>query len=162
MSSNPANHEQEFPLVAVESVESRRVPANLNCEEDALIPLDLQLVSLCRDRCEDMLFDKGVGRLTAGIWPGMTASQRNEKWAGLRKLTGKRQEFAVLVLRLRWGLREVLGLGETVAACTRLRVTFQSDSVLQASECVFVCVERWGVQSSLGGASEHVRWRAFF
>ena len=92
-----------------------------------------------------MLSDKGVGRQTAGIWPGMTASQRNEKWTGLRKLTGKRQEFAVLVLRLRWGLREVLGLGETVASCTRLRVTFQSDSVLQASECVFVCVERSGV-----------------
>ena len=63
-----------------------------------------------------MLSDKGAGRLTAGIWLGMTASQRNEQWAGLRKLTGKRQEFAVLVLRLRWGLREVLELGETVVA----------------------------------------------
>ena len=97
--------------------------------------LHLKLVSLCLDKCRDMLSDKGVRRLTAGIWTGMTASQRNEKWVELlsngfwRKLSGKRQEFAILVLRFRQGFREVLG------------ETHRVDSVLRASECVNFCAE---------------------
>ena len=142
VSSSHANHEQDVPVIEVESVESRRVPANLNCKEDALVPLHLKLVSLCLDKCKDVLSDKGVGRLTVGIWSGMSASQRNEMWAELlssgfwRKLSGKRQEFAIPVLRLRRGLREVLGIRDTVSTRTRLRETYQVDSVLRASECV--------------------------
>ena len=45
VSSNNANHGQDVPIVAVESVESRRVPANLNCVEDALVLLHLKIVS---------------------------------------------------------------------------------------------------------------------
>ena len=90
----------------------------------------------------DVLSDMGVGRLTARMWTGMTASQRNEKWAELlsngfwRKLSGKRQEFAIPVLRLRGGLREVLRIRDTVSTCTRVPETYQVDSVLRASECV--------------------------
>ena len=86
----------------------------------------------------------------------MTASQRNETWAVIlstgfwRKLTGKRQEFAIPVLHLRRGLCEVLEVDKTVTTCTRLRVTYQFDNVLHASDCV-MSARNAGVFRSLLG-----------
>ena len=49
------------------TVESRRVFANLSCEEDALVPQHIKLVSLCLDKCKDVVKGRRKCRKLKGM-----------------------------------------------------------------------------------------------